>query len=710
MTQGTLDRLTTGVRHLDPLLGGGLPRGSITVLAGPPGSGKTILAHQICFHAAAESERVLYLQTLSEPTAKTLLYLREFEYFDQGLFEERIKFVDMGTILRARGLEQIGATFLEHVQAEQPSVVVVDSFKIFDDLASSPEELRKVGYEIAVNLMAWECTTLLLGEYAPRDYETNPLFSIIDGLITLKYGELAGEQQRTLQIVKMRGTEHARDPFAFEISSSGVRLFAPRLLMRPSSKEASGPAVRTGTGVAGLDDLLGAGIPRGSSLLVSGAAGTGKTALLLEVLYRGATIHREKGVFFSFDETEERLRAAMRGFGWDVDAVLASGLLEIVAIPQPDIRVEPVLAMMDEKVAATGAKRVAVDSISVFLHNLGSAELVREKVYQLTTLVQRAGALGLFATDIPYGVERISRYGVEETVVDGVVILSAIERGLDRRRFVEIYKLRNAAHLQGRHVMTIGTGGMRVYPRYGDERAYFPPHPFDVKRRLGVGIEGFDTLLGGGVLERSVTLVSGSTGIGKSTMCVHFALAGASRSEPVLYIAREEGPKQILASAEALGLPLNEAVASGAVELLYLSREDIRAAQLLTILTAKVQARSVRRLILDSATRLESDDLDPSELPQLLYALAVRFKALGVTSLFTLEAKSMFTADLASDQGLSPIADNLVLMRYAQVAGALEHTVSVIKTRGSAHETGRFAFRIARGGIELGARLRETSV
>src|SRR6185295_11692935 len=162
----SIPRIETGIRNLDAVFGGGLPRGSVSVVSGPPGSGKTILAQQICFHAASPRHRILYFNTLSEPTAKTLRYLRQFSFFDTKKLE--------------------------------------DDFH-FDDLAGSKEELRKFGYEVAVNLMAWETTALLLGEYGVQEYTTNPLFSVTDGLIALSQREASGEQQRFVQVLKLRG-------------------------------------------------------------------------------------------------------------------------------------------------------------------------------------------------------------------------------------------------------------------------------------------------------------------------------------------------------------------------------------------------------------------------------------------------------------------------------------------------------------------------
>src|SRR5207245_9528778 len=126
-----------------------------------------------------------------------------------------IQYVHLGIILRTDGREPASKLIMEHVKKVKPAIVVVDSFRAFDDLARSQEELRKFGYEIAVNLMAWETTALLLGEYATRDVETNPLFSVVDGLVTLHQREQSGGQQRFIRVSQMRGTEHSRHQHAF---------------------------------------------------------------------------------------------------------------------------------------------------------------------------------------------------------------------------------------------------------------------------------------------------------------------------------------------------------------------------------------------------------------------------------------------------------------------------------------------------------------
>ncbi len=694
-------RVETGVRNLDAVFGGGLPKGSVTVISGPPGSGKTILTQQICFHNASSKSRILYFNTLSEPTAKTLRYLEQFDFFDPSKLDEDFHFVDLGVILRSKGLEQTSALIMERLKKVKPSIVVIDSFKAFDDLASSKEELRKFSYEIGINLMAWETTGLLLGEYGEDEYATSPLFSVMDGLVTLSQREAAGEQQRFVQVVKMRGTEHSRDEHAFVIGSNGVEVFAPRatILREPQSEDHT--TMRCKTGIDKLDELLGEGIPRGSSLLIAGVAGTGKTVLSLEFIYRGA-LAGEKGILFSFEETSERLLATAAGMGWDLAGEIERGMIELVFIPQPEIMVEGHLLMMRERVAALDAKRVAVDSISVFLHKVKEPQTARDKVFQLATIVQNTGAVGFLATDIPYGSNQISRFGVEETVVDGVILLSSTEEGFERQRYLEVYKLRNTAHLKGRHSMVIGGGGIHVFPRYAiDLEDEIPPAPLEIAERLASGVPGLDVLVGGGLLKRSATMLAGSPGIGKTTLGLQFILEGAKRKERGLIFALEESPKQLEAIAEALELPLRRAIDDGLVEIVYLSHERVRAAQFLAVLSDKIRSLDARRVLLDGVTQIARDGSARDDLRRLLNKLVARFKLLDVTSVLTAETSGLhFGSDLTEPE-LSPFTDNLLLLRYVPIDEVLTPALRIVKTRGSAHDRSTYCFRVGPGGGQI---------
>ncbi|HEV3189854.1 MAG TPA: RAD55 family ATPase, partial [Polyangiaceae bacterium] len=174
-----MDRLATGSAALDRLLGGGLPVRSVNVIAGEPGAGKSLFALQMLFHLARQGKKGLYLTTLSEPSLKLVNYMQQFSFFEQRFIDHEIVFADLGSVLRSKGAAATLTEISERVEREEPAIVIIDSFKVFDDLSNSNEKLRRFGYEIGVRLMAWETTGFLLGEYGPEDVATNPLFSIV---------------------------------------------------------------------------------------------------------------------------------------------------------------------------------------------------------------------------------------------------------------------------------------------------------------------------------------------------------------------------------------------------------------------------------------------------------------------------------------------------------------------------------------------------
>lgn len=201
---------------------------------------------------------------------------------------------------------------------------------------------------------------------------------------------------------------------------------------------------RSKVGIAKLDDLLGTGVLPGSSFLVSGSAGTGKTTLLLEFIYRGAKEFGEKGILFTFEETIERILAHARGMKWDIDSEIKKGNIEIVFIPRPNDLTDKNLEVIQDLIKKMAAKRVAIDS-SVFVHNISEPLVVRKKMLRLATFVKEIQAIGLFSANLPFGGQEIDRFSTADTFVDGIILLTTAnnDRTLKRERFMKFYKLRN---------------------------------------------------------------------------------------------------------------------------------------------------------------------------------------------------------------------------------------------------------------------------
>jgi circadian clock protein KaiC len=224
-----------------------------------------------------------------------------------------------------------------------------------------------------------------------------------------------------------------------------------------------------------------------------------------------------------------------------------------------------------------------------------------------------------------------------------------------------------------------------------------------------MGIAGLDKLIGSGLLTGSMTLVSGSSGIGKSVLALQFILEGAARGEPGLFVTLEEAPDEIMANAAALGLPLKKYVDQGLVDIIYLPPTHIRSTQLLALMTDRIKKNKSRRLVLDSTTHIVAEGMSQDDVREQLYDMVVRFRALQVTSVFTLESDLMYSTDSSTDtyRGFAPLADNVIEMRY--VAGAkMTSSIMVVKTRGSAHDNALHAFHVEKGGVQIGAAIHAT--
>ncbi len=453
------ERILTGVKNLDVLLTGGLPRGSITVIAGVPGGGKTTLATQICFNNATETNKALIFQTLSEPAAKTLKYMSSYSFFDEKKFNKTVEFVDLGAILRAKGLEKAIETMIAHIKRVKPAIVVIDSFKVFDDLARSKEELRKFTYEVAVQLTAWEITGFLVGEYSLSNLETCPLFSVVDGIITMHSVDEAGEAKRFFRIVKMRGTDHVRSQCPYVINPKGIEIYINRPAATDGRTRLS-LAKRVPSGIKGLDGLLCGGLLAPSVVLVGGKAGSGKTLFMLQSIYQAAK-RGEKGLIFTFELDAEELCVCAEAIGMNIRSMVKKRLIELVFVPQSQILIEKHVQLIAEKIESFKPARVGFDSSNAFLEKVEKPYVVRDKMLQICSLIKNAGAVGILTTGVAYGQNRLTKDGVIESIPDMLILLSQSPEQ-DRERHLEIVKMRNTDHARDPRLLEITSKGMIV--------------------------------------------------------------------------------------------------------------------------------------------------------------------------------------------------------------------------------------------------------
>jgi circadian clock protein KaiC len=462
-----LERVSTGVEGLDEVLGGGIPARSITVLSGEPGSGKTVLALQMLFHAARLGKRSLYFTTLSEPSLKLVRHMQGFRFFDPRLLDERVRIVDLGSTLRAHDPETALATVADRVEESEPDLVVIDSFKALHDLTEQPLRTRTLTYDLAVHMASWGATTLLVGEYAAADAGKLPEFAIADGIVRLGTAPHDLTRIRELEIQKLRGSRFVPGIHLLEIGEDGIAFF-PRVSSpaAPAAEPLPGsPRAPLSTGVSQLDALFRGGLPPASSTILMGGTGTGKTLLGLHFLVEGAR-RGEPGMLLALEETPDQLRDIASKFSFDFEALEQKGLVHLRYASPIELSTDRFLHEARREVERLGARRVVVDSLTSVALGAISERRYRELVYALAKHLRAAGVTLVMTLEIAelLGTGQLSGHGVS-FASDNVVQLRYVELGGRLDRAVSVIKARGVDVDTEVRGMTIGPRGVEVSER-----------------------------------------------------------------------------------------------------------------------------------------------------------------------------------------------------------------------------------------------------
>lgn len=456
----TLALESSGNPALDSILGGGIPARSVSVIAGDPGSGKTILTLQMLFLAARRGRTCLYFTTLSEPAIKVVRYMQSFDFFDASLLDRKIHFSDLSSAIRS-GPDATTAELMSRIERHEPAFVAIDSFRAIGEFFAQSGSARAFVYDIATQLASWGTTALFVGEYAREHYSTFAEFAVADGIIRLGSEPQGLTSLREIEVLKLRGAEYVSGRHFFDIGQSGVRVF-PRVRAPAATQAAPASDDRVGSGVAGIDALLDGGLPRGSSTIVEGGTGTGKTVLALNFLVEGVRCG-ERALLFTLEETPDQLRSIARSLGWDLAALEAAGQLVIRYTSPVELSTDRFLNDATDEVARLGAKRVVFDSLTTMALGVPSERRFKELVYAISKHMRALGASLLMTSETQplFGVTQPSSAGVS-FAADNLIQLRYIENQGRLDRALAVVKARGVKVNTEVRGATIGSGGMVV--------------------------------------------------------------------------------------------------------------------------------------------------------------------------------------------------------------------------------------------------------
>lgn len=453
---------STGDAALDAILGGGIPSRSVVIVAGEPGSGKTVMTLQLLFRAARRGKRAMYFTTLSEPAMKVMSYMQAFDFFDADILSKnQIIMGDLGRFMRD-GCKAVLDELERRVAEHEPDFVVLDSFKVITELLQSEPNARAMIYDLAVQMAGWGATTLLVGEYARDEIGSSAEFGIADGIIRLGTDRQGLTSVREIEVLKLRGAAHRGGTHFFEITSSGATFF-PRV-GAPDIRDFAADELleRASTGVAGLDDLLTGGLPRLGTTLVQGGTGTGKTLLGLHFLLEGAR-RGERGVLFTLEETPGQLRAVAKGFGWDLRQLEEKGLLSIRYTSPVELSTDRYLYEARNEIKELGARRAVFDSLTTMSLGVPSERRFKEMVYAITKHLRALAVTSLMTAETPQllGATHLTGDGVS-FIADNVIQLRYVELDGKLDRAISVLKARGIKHQSELRSMTVETGGIEV--------------------------------------------------------------------------------------------------------------------------------------------------------------------------------------------------------------------------------------------------------
>ncbi|MGN6697886.1 MAG: RAD55 family ATPase, partial [Thermomicrobiales bacterium] len=281
-----MEFVKTGVPNLDLILGGGLVAGSLTMLIGPPGSGKTILSQQLACHIAREGGRVLVLTTLPEPHVKLLNNLRTFSFFDEQLIGNQIELINVYRELR-EDFANASANLLRLVREHRATTVVVDSFDSIRALGQNESAIKELLYELSGGLGLLGVTAIIISSLDPANMPQYAELTIADHIIVLRNESATLRGGRWLEATKVRGAAQREGWHRYTIDRDGIHVY-PRLESVVLPAEVALSAERRSFGLPELDAMMDGGAPQGSTTLITGNPGTGKTLFGLHFLLAGA--------------------------------------------------------------------------------------------------------------------------------------------------------------------------------------------------------------------------------------------------------------------------------------------------------------------------------------------------------------------------------------------------------------------------------------
>ncbi|MFL9923987.1 ATPase domain-containing protein [Herbaspirillum lusitanum] len=453
--------LATGIAGFDQILGGGLPEGSLYLIQGLAGSGKTTLACQIGFMQAARGKKVMLLTLIAESHAKMLNHVSNFDFFDESLVGNQLIMFSAYNSLANEGLRGLLKLITAALSEHRPGVLIVDGFRSVRD--SGPSDLNLSEFMHALNSLVFtmNCTTLLLSPVEGNIPESEN--TLVDGLIELSQYEHGMQLIREIKVFKIRGANHMLGKHVFEINQNGIEIF-PRFeaVATRQNKVPGTSGEYVSVGIPSWDTCIGGGVVSGSVTCLLGSPGVGKTLMGLHFIEQGLK-DRQKCLIVGFYESPERLTAKAKKAGMNIDAGLAGGDLEMIwQLPLETLGDDLAKRLLDN-IARRGVTRLLIDGVEGMRNIVMQPGRNRSFLVALTNELRARGVTSMFTEQLPYFREsRPSADPSSSQLYENVMLLEYVARDEVNQRQISVMKLRENGYDGANRVMNISDNGISI--------------------------------------------------------------------------------------------------------------------------------------------------------------------------------------------------------------------------------------------------------